>query len=130
MTEKLVDPAPETGHIEAKSSPVRGGRKSDIREAALTLFAERGYHATSMEDIGRFIGVRGPSLYNHLKSKHELLIDIMVTTMKALLAQFDKANSSGGPSERLRKAMEAHVRYHATHPRDVRMSNPHSRASG
>jgi AcrR family transcriptional regulator len=110
-------------YIEAESSPVQGGRKFDIREAALTLFAERGYHATSMEDIGRIVGVRGPSLYNHLKSKQELLVDIMVTTMKALLAEFCLANSSGGPSERLRQAMESHVRYHATHPREVRIGN-------
>jgi AcrR family transcriptional regulator len=123
MTEDLVGQASETGHIEAKPSPARGRRKSDIREAALTLFAERGYHATSMDDIGRFIGVKGPSLYNHLKSKQELLVDIMVTTMIALHAQFDRVNSYGGPSERLRKAMEAHVRYHATHPRDVRIGN-------
>src|SRR5664279_5783550 len=103
-------------HSEKGSSTMRGGRRSDIREAGLTLFAERGYHATSMGDIGRFIGVKGPSLYNHLKSKQEILVDIMVTTMEALLAKFDLANSSGGSSERLRKAMEVHVRYHATHP--------------
>lgn len=101
----------------------RGGRRLDIREAALTLFAERGYHATSMEDIGRFIGVRGPSLYNHLKSKHEILVDIMVSTMDELIEEFDVANSLGGPAQRLRRAMEAHVRYHATHPREVRIGN-------
>src|SRR5664280_3624336 len=95
-------------HSEKGSSPVRGGRKSDIREAALTLFAERGYHGTSMGDIGRFIGVRGPSLYNHLKSKQEILVDIMVTTMRELIAQFDEANSTGGPPERLREVVSEH----------------------
>lgn len=105
------------------SSAAKGGRWSDIREAGLTLFAQRGYHSTSMDDIGRFIGVKGPSLYNHLKSKQEILVDIMVTTMEELLASFEVANSTGGPTERLRNVMSAHVRYHATHPRDVRIGN-------
>jgi AcrR family transcriptional regulator len=109
--------------LEDSSSTMKDGRRSEIREAGLTLFAERGYHATSMDDIGRFIGVKGPSLYNHLKSKQEILVDIMVTTMQELLAQFDKANSTGGPPERLREVMAEHVRYHATHPRDVRIGN-------
>ena len=100
-----------------------GGRRMDIREAGLELFAERGYHATSMDDIGRYIGVRGPSLYNHLKSKQEILVDIMGTTMEELLAEFERANASGTPAERLRRSMEAHVRYHATHPREVHIGN-------
>src|ERR1019366_3712318 len=104
-------------------STMRGGRRSDIREAGLTLFAQRGYHATSMGDIGRFIGVKGPSLYNHLKSKQEILVDIMVTTMRELITQFDKANATGAPPERLREVVLEHVRYHATHPRDVRIGN-------
>ncbi len=102
---------------------MKDGRRSDIREAGLTLFAERGYHATSMGDIGRAIGVKGPSLYNHLKSKQEILIDIMVTTMQDLLAGFDNADSNGEPAERLREVMAEHVRYHALHPRDVRIGN-------
>jgi len=109
--------------LEDSSSTIKDGRRSEIREAGLTLFAERGYHATSMDDIGRYIGVKGPSLYNHLKSKQEILVDIMVTTMQELLAQFDRANSTGGPPERLRKVMAEHVKYHATHRRDVRIGN-------
>jgi len=108
---------------EDSTSTMKGGRRSDIREAGLALFAERGYHATSMGDIGRFIGVKGPSLYNHLKSKQEILVDIMVTTMQDLLAGFDRANSNGSPAQRLRNVMAEHVRYHATHPRDVRIGN-------
>jgi AcrR family transcriptional regulator len=104
-------------------STMKNGRRSDIREAGLTLFAERGYRATSMDDLGQFIGVKGPSLYNHLKSKQDILVDIMVTTMKELITEFDKVDQSGTPPERLRQVMAAHVRYHATHTRDVRIGN-------
>lgn len=123
MTEDQASSETLTGGRGSERLISRSGRLLDIREAALTPFAERGYHATSMEDIGRIVGVRGPSLYNHLKSKHEILVDIMVTTMRELNEEFDRATRLGSPSRRVWRAMEAHVRYHAVHPREVRIGN-------
>ena len=108
---------------EADLSPVTLGRRAEIREAALTLMADRGYHGTSMESIARVVGIRASSLYNHIRSKHDLLVDIMVTTMKQLLSDFDATNAFGRPADRIRSAMDANVRYHALHPRDVRIGN-------
>jgi AcrR family transcriptional regulator len=112
------------------ASDTRGGvltgRKADIREAALTLFAERGYHGTGMEDIAALVGIRASSLYNHVPSKQLLLVDIMRTTMQELLLGFDQAIAVAGeddPRAGLRLAMEAHVRYHGTHRRDARIGN-------
>jgi AcrR family transcriptional regulator len=100
------------------------GRAGDIRDVALTLFAERGYHGTSMRDIAGELGLRAPSLYNHLESKQELLRGIMMRTMEDLLADHRAAvATTGDVSEQLRRAMEAHVRYHARHPREVRIGN-------
>lgn len=48
-----------------------------VRAAALTLFAERGYRATTMADIGAALGIRGPSLYRYLRAKREVLVEIM-----------------------------------------------------
>lgn len=99
-------------------------RREQIREAALTLFSERGYYGTGMEDIAAHIGMRASSLYNHMSSKQDLLADIMLTTMQRLLAGFEEATAaSAEPAEQLRAAMAAHVRYHATHHRDVRIGN-------
>lgn len=108
------------------SSTVVIGRKAEIRAAALTLFAERGYHGTGMEDIAAVVGIRASSLYNHVPSKQLLLVDIMRTTMLELLTRFDQATAVAGPTDpraALRAAMEAHVRYHGTHRRDVRIGN-------
>ncbi len=103
------------------------GRMLEIREAALTLFSERGYYGTGMEDIARVVGIRASSLYNHLPSKQILLADIMLTTMRELIRVFDEsikqAQDSADPAAELRLAMEVHVRYHATHRRDVRVGN-------
>ncbi len=51
-------------------------RHRDILEAAAALFAERGYAATSVRDIGERVGLLGGSLYHYIKSKEALFIRI------------------------------------------------------
>ena len=90
------------------------GRRAAIRLAALRLFAAQGYRATTMADIGAAVGMRGPSLYKHVAAKHELLADIMVDTMERLIEGFRAATTSTDEvREQLRRAVQAHVRYHA-----------------
>lgn len=99
-------------------------RMSEIRTAALELFTRRGYEATTMTDLGAEVGIRGPSLYKHVASKQDVLVDIMTTTMDALLAAHRAAvSSTTDPTERLRRAVEAHVRYHARHRREAFVGN-------
>ncbi|WP_214402554.1 TetR/AcrR family transcriptional regulator [Pseudonocardia lacus] len=91
-------------------------RTDDIRAAALELFTRNGYTATTMADIGAAVGMRGPSLYKHVASKQDLLVQIMTGTMDALLAAHRAAvATTSDPVERLRRAVDAHVRYHARH---------------
>lgn len=99
-------------------------RSIDVRGAALTLFAERGYHGTSMKDIAAALKLRAPSLYNHVSAKQELLADVMVETMETLTKTVRSAiATSDDTTEQLRRATEAHVRYHARHRREVRIGN-------
>lgn len=99
-------------------------RMSEIRTAALELFTRHGYEATTMTDLGAAVGIRGPSLYKHVTSKQDVLVDIMTTTMDALLAAHRAAvASTADPTERLRRAVEAHVRYHARHRREAFVGN-------
>jgi AcrR family transcriptional regulator len=95
-----------------------------VREAALTLFAERGYRATTMRAIGEALGLRGPSLYNHVGAKQELLRDIMLGTLDRLLAEHAAAVAGiEDPAEQLRRAVVAHVRYVVSHKREVLVNN-------
>jgi AcrR family transcriptional regulator len=98
-------------------------RKSQIRQAAVVLFSERGFYGTGMEDIAARIGMRASSLYNHVRSKHELLAAIMIETMQELIEGFDRATAEGDPAEQLRAAMVAHVRYHGTHRHEAHIGN-------
>lgn len=58
-------------------------RYREILEAAATLFAERGYLATSVRDIGERVGLLGGSLYHHIKSKDALFIAIHDAALQA-----------------------------------------------
>lgn len=41
--------------------------------AALELFSVKGYEGTSVEEIAKYVGIKAPTMYKHLKSKEELL---------------------------------------------------------
>ncbi len=99
-------------------------RSEEIRQAALRLFAQQGYLATTMEDIGRAAGIRGPSIYRHYESKQQLLYEIMSETMSTLIAEQQLAVSSTSNLEaRLRRMVEAHARYHARHRLEAFVGN-------
>jgi AcrR family transcriptional regulator len=100
----------------AAAPPKAADRIDEIRDAALRLFATNGYQATTMADIAEAIGIRAPSIYNHVGSKHELLREIILATLEALSAGLREAvASTESPVLRLRRAFEAHVRFHARH---------------
>ena len=54
--------------------------KRRILEQALELFATRGYDAVSMGDIGRAVGIKAPSLYNHFPGKQAIFEAIVEDT--------------------------------------------------
>lgn len=101
-------------------SPTRGARLRDIRDVALTLFAERGYHGTAMSDIAVMLGVRVPSLYSHIASKQSLLAEIFADTTERVWADYEEAvGGVDAVSERLRRAIEVYALRHATHRREA-----------
>ena len=85
-------------------------------QAALELFAAKGYRATTMAEIGLLLGIRGPSLDKHIASKQELLVEIMCSTMDRLLSDQRAAIATASDVEiQLRLVVEAHVRFHVHH---------------
>jgi len=91
-------------------------RRSLILASALELFATRGYKSTTMDELGERVGIRGPSIYKHFRSKQDLLLVLMFQTMEQLLEGFEMAvSASDDVGQQLKLAVEAHVRYHARH---------------
>jgi AcrR family transcriptional regulator len=85
-----------------------------IRRAATELFARHGYEATSMNEIGRAVGIRGSAIYNHVPSKQELLREIIFSAMYELVGEVRRAiGEADDIPERLRRGFAQHVIYHA-----------------
>jgi len=49
------------------------------------LFAARGYHGVSMDDIGSAAGVTGPALYHHFAGKEAMLVAALIPVSEGLL---------------------------------------------
>jgi AcrR family transcriptional regulator len=95
-----------------------------VLDAALTLFAERGYHGTALSEIAHTLGVRTPSLYNHMTSKQELLYLIVEETTTAVLEEFHTATAaSNDPARQLYEATHVYAHRHATHRREALVVN-------
>lgn len=95
-----------------------------VREAALTLFAERGYHGTALSQIAAELGIRTPSLYNHMRSKHDLLDEIVSDTSRQVWADYEAAVAGvEDVVERLRAAIKTYALRHATHRREALIVN-------
>jgi AcrR family transcriptional regulator len=93
-------PADHSGHSGHNEVPNRRSRrKSDRRlqllSAAGRLFAERGFPAVRLEDIGAAAGVSGPAIYRHFPNKESLLAELLVGISTRLLAGAREARSRG-----------------------------------
>jgi AcrR family transcriptional regulator len=98
--------------------------RGTVLDAACLLFAERGYRATSMRDIATALGVRAPSLYNHVSSKQEILYQIMDTAMDRALAALDEALAGvEDVADQLRRATESLVLDFLRYPAEVTVCN-------
>ncbi|MBU8875344.1 TetR/AcrR family transcriptional regulator [Reyranella sp. MMS21-HV4-11] len=75
-----------------------------IRAAAFAQFAERGYPVVTVRDIMKACGLTQGALYNHFKSKDELLHDIIASTQSELERLCQQAVAGAGPDARAQLA--------------------------
>jgi len=66
-------------------APRRRSRRDEILDIAVGLFAQRGYHGVSMDDIGSAAGVTGPALYHHFAGKEAMLVAALIPVSEGLL---------------------------------------------
>ncbi|MGH3077444.1 MAG: TetR/AcrR family transcriptional regulator [Gaiellaceae bacterium] len=85
-------------------------RKDDLTREAARLFAERGFHGTSMGDLADALGVQKGSLYSLIGSKQELLFATMREGAMAFHAALDAVPDDAAAVERIRHALRGHLR--------------------
>src|SRR5207248_7244396 len=96
----------------------RRTRRDEILEIAVGLFASRGYHGVSMDDIGAAAGVTGPALYHHFAGKEAMLVGALKPVSEGLLAG-GQAQVEAHPDDPP-GALRALVRFHV----DFALANP------
>jgi TetR/AcrR family transcriptional regulator, cholesterol catabolism regulator len=85
-------------------------RRQELTRQAARLFAEKGYHGTSIGDLAEAMGVQKGSLYAHIDSKEDLLWDVAREGAAAFHAALDSVPEEGPAIERVRAALRAHLR--------------------
>lgn len=95
-------------------------RRQAIESAAYRLFAERGFAATTIEDIVSAAGLTKPMLYRHFESKRELCVVLLERSRSELvaapLATFDRDSPSG-----LTAMLDAWLGHVEAHPAEARL---------
>lgn len=85
-------------------------KQEELLAAAIRLFRERGYHATSMQHLAEAVGVQRGSLYHYIEAKEDLLWEIMERAIGRLLGGVEPiARADTAAGERLRRAVAAHL---------------------
>jgi len=84
-------------------------RREELVAVAAQLFAERGFHGTSMGDLAAAMGVQKGSLYSLTGSKQELLYEAMREGAAAFHAGLDAVPDGVPAVERIRLALRAHL---------------------
>jgi TetR/AcrR family transcriptional regulator, cholesterol catabolism regulator len=95
----------------SESSASETDRLGEIYRAAAQIICEKGYDATSMNDIAEAVGITKPGLYHHISGKKDLLYRIMNFGLDALEEQvIMPAQAITDAEQRLRSIITNHVR--------------------
>lgn len=91
-------------------TPRQDNRRAQLLDAAARLFRERGFHATSMRDIAKAVGMLSGSIYYHFDSKEEMLLAVYEEGERRVAEAVDAAVASASdPWQRLEVACAAHL---------------------
>ncbi|NPV60750.1 MAG: TetR/AcrR family transcriptional regulator [Actinobacteria bacterium] len=85
-------------------------RWEEILAVSARLFREKGYRATTMDDIAYELNVTKPALYYYIKTKHDLLYAVIESAVEQLIEGAQRImEGEGGVEEKLRRLIAWHV---------------------
>jgi len=84
-------------------------RREELTRQAARLFAQKGYHGTSIGEIAEALGVQKGSLYAHIKSKQDLLYETMQEGARAFHGGLDAIDDGLPATEKIRLALRSHL---------------------
>lgn len=91
-------------------TPEGQARNEEVFQTAAKLMVERGYAGTSMGDLAGAVGMTKAGLYHHIKSKQDMLFQILFYAMEGLKREvIEPSRGISDPEERLRQMIRLHV---------------------
>ncbi|WP_424530862.1 TetR/AcrR family transcriptional regulator [Sphaerisporangium viridialbum] len=100
-------------------SPTRvpSPRRREILDAAATLFAARGFHGVSIEEIGGAVGISGPALYRHFSGKDSLLSEMLLDISERLrTSAVERVTRAADGGEALDALITGQIEFALDHP--------------
>lgn len=89
---------------------VMSPRRAQILQEAARLFAARGFHGVSVDEIGAASGITGPGLYRHFRGKDAMLAELLVGISDKLLSEGRRrAGAHASAAERLDALIRGHI---------------------
>lgn len=100
-----------------------------VQQAAVACFAQRGFAATGIRELGTAVGLNSATLYHYVGGKEDLLVGIMNDCLAAMISGAEQAlSSSSDPVRQLALLVAFHVGFTATNPNTARVTEYEMRA--
>ncbi|WP_154796335.1 SACE_7040 family transcriptional regulator [Occultella kanbiaonis] len=104
------------GSAAGSGAVVAGSRREEILAAAADLFARHGFRGVSIYDIGAAVGISGPALYRHFRSKGALLSEMLVSISATLLSEGRRRSEAAeDPTAALAALVDWHIEFALDH---------------
>ncbi|HWX35871.1 MAG TPA: TetR/AcrR family transcriptional regulator [Steroidobacteraceae bacterium] len=98
--------APRPVGTNTKDPELIRDRREQLIRAALEVFQEKGFHATTVRDIGRAAGLTQGTIYNYVRSKEDILFLVCDRVIAEYISSMEAAAAAtGDPGARLREAL-------------------------
>ncbi|TQN32134.1 TetR family transcriptional regulator [Haloactinospora alba] len=92
-------------------------RRTEILRTAAELFAARGFHGVSIEDLGRAMGTSGPALYRHFPGKEALLAAMLLDISERLATGgTERVAAASSPERALENLLRGHIAFALEEP--------------
>lgn len=98
------------------------GTRERLLENGAALFAVKGFHGVGVEELGASVGLTGPSIYRHFRTKNALLAEMLITVSESLLAGAVEVLAENlGAEQTLLALTDRHVEFAVSNPDLIRV---------
>jgi len=85
--------------------------RDEILDSAVQIFSQKGYHATSMQDIAKAVKLQKASLYHHIHSKQEILVAVLDRALDLLIENIQEVTLLPLPADmKLQQAVQIYLK--------------------